>query len=113
MAGCKETARYIPYNGGNEGGAMMIARSRIRFTALPVLLTLFALAGCGGGTVAPTVAITPIPASAPTSAAPVAAKVNFAPEFAIPSPEQWYNSQPLTLAALRGKPVLLVFWSDI
>lgn len=34
-----------------------------------------------------------------------------------PAPElveiaNWYNTNPLTLAQLRGSPVLLVFWSD-
>jgi hypothetical protein len=26
---------------------------------------------------------------------------------------EWFNSPPLTLPALRGKTVLLVFWSTI
>jgi hypothetical protein len=34
-----------------------------------------------------------------------------------PAPElveisEWLNSEPLTLARLRGSPVLLVFWRD-
>lgn len=92
----------------------MVACTRIRFFAvLPVLLAVFALAGCGGAAVAPTSAIGSTAVSAPTTAAPIAAKANLAPDFAIPSPERWYNSPPLTLAGLRGKPVLLVFWSDI
>jgi hypothetical protein len=63
-------------------------------------LALTALLPACGGTAAPA------PAAAPTAAP--AAK---------PAPEleglQWYNSPPLTLIALRGRPVLLVFWSTI
>lgn len=104
---CKGNARNALYNEGNQkGDAIMVACARIRFAVLPVLLAVFALAGCGGAAVAPTSAIGP-------TAAPIAAKANLAPDFAIPSPERWYNSPPLTLAGLRGKPVLLVFWSDI
>lgn len=87
---------------------MMIAHARIRLAALPVLLAVFTLASCGGATIVPT-----SPSATMSAAAPMAAKANLAPEFAIASPERWYNAQPLTLAALRGKPVLLVFWSDI
>lgn len=50
------------------------------------------------------------PTPSPTAA--VAAK-NLAPEIPITEPGKWFNSQPLTLAGLRGKPVFLVFWSDI
>lgn len=85
---------------------MTVAHTRIRFAVLPVLLAVFALVGCGGAGVAPTSAIG-------STAAPITAKANLAPDFAILSPERWYNSPPLTLAGLRGKPVLLVFWSDI
>jgi len=95
------------YNESNQkGDTMMVACARIRFAVLPMLLAVFALAGCGGSAVAPTSAIG-------STAAPPTAKANLAPDFAIPSPERWYNSAPLTLAGLRGKPVLLVFWSDI
>lgn len=38
-----------------------------------------------------------------------AAPVEFAPELV--GLEDWVNSPPLTLAALRGEPVLLVFWA--
>ncbi len=86
---------------------MTFAYVQMRLAALAMLLTVFALAGCGGGIVASTSATTS------TGVTPGAAKANLAPEFAVPSPERWYNTQPLTLAALRGKPVLLVFWSDI
>ena len=92
---------------------MMIARARMQFAVLPVLLAIVALAGCGGATVAPTSAVVPPAASAPMNATTVAAKAALAPDFAIASAERWYNSPPLTLAGLRGKPVLLVFWSDI
>ncbi|MBA2451630.1 MAG: hypothetical protein H0V47_00555 [Chloroflexia bacterium] len=40
---------------------------------------------------------------------PGAAPVDLAPELL--SVEAWYNSEPLTLEALRGEPVLLVFWA--
>lgn len=33
-----------------------------------------------------------------------------APEFG--SIDSWHNTEPLTLAGLRGSPVLLVFWAD-
>lgn len=52
-------------------------------------------------------------ASRPTVAPTTAPAVALAPEIAIPGAGKWFNSAPLTLAQLRGKPVLLVFWSDI
>lgn len=55
--------------------------------------------------VSPTV----IPTVAPTTAPAMA----LAPEITIAEPGKWFNSAPLSLAKLRGKPVLLVFWSDI
>ena len=57
----------------------------------------------------PTVAPTVAPTFAPTAAPAVA----LAPEITIPEAGKWFNSEPLSLAKLRGKPVLLVFWSDI
>ncbi|MDQ3549040.1 MAG: hypothetical protein M3439_09495 [Chloroflexota bacterium] len=39
-----------------------------------------------------------------------AAQVDSAPE--ITGISNWYNTAPLTLAELRGSPVLVVFWSD-
>ncbi|MEZ4521326.1 MAG: hypothetical protein R3A46_06755 [Thermomicrobiales bacterium] len=38
------------------------------------------------------------------------AEVDFAPE--IGTIDNWYNGSATTLAALRGEPVLLVFWAD-
>ena len=59
---------------------------------------------------APTIAATVAqPIIAPTAAPMVA----LAPDIAIAEAGKWFNSEPLTLAKLRGKPVLLVFWSDI
>lgn len=34
-----------------------------------------------------------------------------APEFSHTSPDEWLNSAPLTLAGLRGKVVLIDFWT--
>lgn len=34
-----------------------------------------------------------------------------APEFPVRSAEQWINSAPITLASLRGKVVLIDFWT--
>jgi len=44
------------------------------------------------------------------SATPVTANVELAPELV--GLEDWVNSPPLTLAALRGEPVLVVFWAS-
>lgn len=43
--------------------------------------------------------------------AEVAAATDAAPEFTHGQPGAWLNSQPLTLAGLRGKPVLIEFWT--
>lgn len=48
--------------------------------------------------------------SATDTPAPEAAPENPAPELG--SIDSWHNSEPLTLAELRGSPVLLVFWAD-
>jgi thiol-disulfide isomerase/thioredoxin len=48
-------------------------------------------------------------ASQAAPALPVLPKVGPAPEFAGLAP--WYNSPPLTLASLRGKVVLVDFWT--
>lgn len=34
-----------------------------------------------------------------------------APEFTHSSPDEWINSPPLTLVQLRGRPVLIEFWT--
>lgn len=47
------------------------------------------------------------------AAATTAPAIALAPEIGITEPGKWFNAQPLTLQQLRGKPVLLVFWSDI
>jgi hypothetical protein len=44
------------------------------------------------------------------SATTVIADVELAPELI--GLEDWVNSPPLTLAELRGEPVLLVFWAS-
>ena len=58
-------------------------------------------------------------ATAPAGATPAAepADDDPLPEPDNPAPElttagEWYNSEPLTLAELRGNPVLLVFWAS-
>ncbi|MEZ4569810.1 MAG: hypothetical protein R2849_05675 [Thermomicrobiales bacterium] len=44
---------------------------------------------------------TPVPVDEPEDPAP-----------GLGSIDSWHNSPPLTLAELRGSPVLLVFWAD-
>lgn len=44
-----------------------------------------------------------------TAEEPLPEPENPAPELAYV--DEWYNSAPLTLAELRGSPVLLVFWA--
>lgn len=70
-------------------------------------------------TVVPTSASVSLPTARPatvaatnTVSAPADAK-NAVPALGITDPAKWYNTAPLTLEALRGKPVLIVFWSDI
>jgi hypothetical protein len=46
----------------------------------------------------------------PATAAAITPAAKAAPEL---TSMQWFNSAPLTLADLRGKAVLLVFWSTI
>jgi thiol-disulfide isomerase/thioredoxin len=45
------------------------------------------------------------------AAAVVAAAPTSTPEFTHSKPDDWINSDPLTLAGLRGKVVLLDFWA--
>jgi hypothetical protein len=86
-------------------------------TAAPAAVSTAAPAAAStpAGPASPAVIPTaPAPAAAPT-AAPTAAPA--AKPAAKPAPEleglQWYNSPPLKLVELRGRPVLLVFWSTI
>ncbi|MDQ6604586.1 MAG: hypothetical protein M3Z19_17835 [Chloroflexota bacterium] len=96
---------------------------------LAVFCALIALVGCGGAATpiaptAPVAAPTAVPVSANTTPifalfptattanVPAAAK-NTVPPLGLTDPAKWYNTAPLTLEALRGKPVFLVFWSDI
>jgi hypothetical protein len=60
---------------------------------------------------APTSAATVAPAGTKPAAAPTAGVAT----KALPELEglQWFNSAPLKLSELRGKPVLMVFWSTI
>ncbi len=56
-------------------------------------------------------------ATIPEPAGPTEAMSDEEAEPADPAPEfgsidSWHNSEPLTLAGLRGSPVLLVFWAD-
>ncbi len=45
------------------------------------------------------------------SAGPAQAQGQAAPEFPIRSAAEWINSPPITLASLRGKVVLIDFWT--
>lgn len=61
---------------------------------------------------APQVKTSPLIALLALAAAAVAdATPSPAPEFTHPRPDDWINSQPLTLAALKGKVVLIEFWA--
>ncbi len=73
----------------------MPRRSRICALALVACTVLLTLAACGGGTAAP----------APAAGSAV-------PPLGITGADKWFNSEPLTLEGLHGKPVLLVFWAD-
>lgn len=96
----------------------------LRLTPVPLVAftLLIVLAGCGGtatpnvpgavSTTPPPSASPSLPTALPTTAAPEAAR-NAVPPLGITDPTKWYNTAPLTLEALRGKPVFLVFWSDI
>jgi hypothetical protein len=64
-----------------------------RALALVVLGALLAACGDGGAT-----------------ATTAGAEVELAPELV--GLEEWINSEPLTLAQLRGEPVLIVFWAS-
>ncbi len=46
-----------------------------------------------------------------TSVGIAGAGTNAAPEFTHSSPDAWINSPPLTLARLRGRAVLIEFWT--
>ncbi|MDQ6833354.1 MAG: hypothetical protein M3008_08145 [Chloroflexota bacterium] len=88
---------------------------RLRLTPMPLaaFALLIVLAGCGDA-VSPTAQSASLsPPTAPAATrAPEAAR-NAVPTLGITDPTKWYNTTPLTLEALRGKPVFLVFWSDI
>ncbi len=97
---------------------------RLRLTPVPLaaFTLLIVLAGCGGtatpnmsgavSTTVPPSASPSLPVTRPATTAPEAAR-NAVPTLGITDPTKWYNTTPLTLEALRGKPVFLVFWSDI
>jgi len=57
--------------------------------------------------------IVPTTPSVASAVQTVAVAKPLAPDINITGQEKWFNSAPLTLAGLRGKPVFLVFWSDI
>lgn len=61
-------------------------------------------------TTTPEPTATPEPAAGEESQDEAAEPEDLAPEFG--SIDNWYNGDPTTLAALRGTPVLLVFWAD-
>jgi hypothetical protein len=69
---------------------------------LVLVLGMPLLSACGSS------ADAPVPAQ--TGGATLPASAGLAPELA--GIADWFNAEPLTLAALRGQPVLLVFWSD-
>lgn len=76
---------------------------------LPVLAA--GLAACGGGDDPPAADSAPVPdAAQATVTGTAAAEVEPAPELV--GLGEWINSEPLTLAQLRGEPVLLVFWAS-
>jgi hypothetical protein len=83
-----------------------------RWFALVALLAIAVpvLAACGGEDESDAeTGITP-EASTAEEGAPQAVEVDFAPE--IGTIDNWYNGGATSLAELRGKPVLLVFWAD-
>ncbi len=82
----------------------MVSRSRRALLAWGGTAAVAVLAGCGG---------TLSPAATASQPSVVASVATLAPDIPISGAENWYNSPPLTLAGLRGAPVLLVFWSDI
>lgn len=70
------------------------------------------LAACGGTQDAepPTEVSGAAPGASQTTVTPAAeTSVELAPELV--GLGEWVNSEPLTLAQLRGEPVLLVFWA--
>lgn len=93
----------------------MIPRRRL-LAPLAGLAVTALLPACGGPAApAPVTPAADKPASAPATVAPAATPPT--KPAAKPAPEleglQWYNSPPLKLVDLRGRPVLLVFWSTI
>jgi hypothetical protein len=86
----------------------------------PLRLLVFAallgalLAACGSaGEEEPLGESQPSPLAAGAAQAttiPATAGVELAPELV--GLEDWINSEPLTLAQLRGEPVLIVFWAS-
>lgn len=85
-------------------------RRRAMWAWLVTLLLIGVLAAaCGGGDDGTGDVAAPSGATA-ASEATAAPDVEPAPELA--EMDGWYNSEPLTLAALRGNPVLIVFWRD-
>ena len=87
----------------------MFERGRPIVVAALGLILVIAVSGCGGGDGVSSPS-TGGSAGTATEEATAEHAADLAPEFA--SVEGWYNSEPLTLEALRGSPVLLVFWSD-
>jgi len=89
---------------------MMAHRSAL-FVSILILMLTTVLAACGSSNSSEDAEdANRSSATAPATAPITAVSVDLAPEFA--DFEGWYNSEPLTLDALRGSPVLLVFWSD-
>jgi hypothetical protein len=94
-----------------------IARKSRWLLAIVVVLVV---SGCGGSDDDETrasPAISTIQSEAGASATPSAAdRGTLGPALNAPAPElatieQWYNTPPLTIAELRGSPILLVFWA--
>jgi thiol-disulfide isomerase/thioredoxin len=84
----------------------------MRFPVKPLLATAGLLAACVGAIVTSPAPAAQANAPAPVTPAPAAAHLHdlgAAPEFT--GIAQWFNSAPLTLQQLRGKVVLVDFWT--